>query len=324
MKVWESSESMASTEFRSDEVGEPWLGNIVENRITQLALLETLKRFDNIDLICPAKVQTIDYSPGSSLIQLQDGRELVARLLVGADGGESRVRQAAGIGIRKWDYNQHALVASVVTDYPQQDITWQQFTPTGPLAFLPLTGNQGSLVWYNTPDEVKRLLSLSEADFLQELHKTFPDCLGQINQVLERGFFPLRRQHALTYVQDGVVLAGDAAHMIHPLAGQGVNIGFMDAAMLAEVLLDVQDQGDAFYSQVTLARYEQARRNQNLLMMQSMDMFYRVFSNDLLPLKLIRNLGLGLAERLPFAKPRVTRFAMGLEGPVPELARRAV
>lgn len=324
MKVWESSESIASTEFRSDEVGEPWLGNIVENRITQLALLETLKRFDNIDLICPAKVAAIDYSPGSSLVQLEGGRELVARLLIGADGGESRVRQAAGIGIHKWDYNQHALVASVVTDYPQQDITWQQFTPTGPLAFLPLTGNQGSVVWYNTPDEVKRLLSLSDADFLQELHQTFPDCLGQINQVLERGFFPLRRQHALTYVQDGVALAGDAAHMIHPLAGQGVNIGFMDAAMLAEVLLAVQDQGDAFYSQETLARYEQARRNQNLLMMQSMDMFYRVFSNDLLPLKFIRNIGLGLAERLPFAKPRVTRFAMGLEGPVPELARRAV
>ncbi len=112
--------------------------------------------------------------------------------------------------------------------------------------------------------------------------------------------------------------------MIHPLAGQGVNIGFMDAAMLAEVLLGVQDQGDAFYSQTTLIRYEQARRKQNLLMMQSMDMFYRMFSNDLLPLKLIRNVGLGLAERLPFAKPRVTRFAMGLEGPVPELARRAV
>lgn len=321
MKVWEASESKA-TLFDSDQIGEAHLGHIVENRITQLALLETLKQHSNIDLICPARTESVDYSSGSSLVQLEGGRELIARLLIGADGGESRVRQAAGIGITKWDYDQQALVASVVTAYPQQDITWQQFKPSGPLAFLPLSGNHASLVWYNSADEIKRLMALSDEAFLNEVQREFPACVGQIDQLLTRGFFPLKRQHAQTYVAEGVALAGDSAHMIHPLAGQGVNIGFMDVAMLAEVLLDAQEQGDRFYSIETLKKYEKARRHQNLLMMQTMDAFYHLFSNSNLPLKLLRNVGLGLADRLPFAKPHVTRFAMGLEGPVPSLAKR--
>lgn len=322
MKVWESNEKLAATEFDAQQIGEAYLGHIVENRVTQLALLERLQAFENIDLICPAQPVSIDYAPGASLIQLDDGRELVARLLIGADGGDSRVRQAAGIGVVKWDYGQHALIASVRTGYPQQDITWQQFTPTGPLAFLPLTGAHGSLVWYNSPNEVKRLLALSDTAFISELTRTFPECLGRIDSILERGFFPLRRQHAQAYVAEGVALAGDAAHMIHPLAGQGVNIGFMDAAALAQRLLEARRQGQCFYSLEVLQGYEQERRKQNLLMMQTMDFFYRVFSNNVLPLKLLRNLGLGLAERLPLAKPHVTRLAMGIEGAVPELARR--
>ncbi len=321
MKVWETSEATA-TLFDSDQIGENHLGHIVENRITQLALLETLKQHSNVDLICPAKTRRVDYSAGSSIVELEDGREIIGRLLIGADGGESRVRQAAGIGITKWDYNQQALVASVVTSYPQQDITWQQFTPTGPLAFLPLSGYHASLVWYNTPDQVKRLMALSDKAFLDAVQQTFPKSIGQIDQLLERGFFPLRRQHAQAYVAEGVALAGDSAHMIHPLAGQGVNIGFMDVAMLAEVLLEAEAQGEAFYSLDTLKKYEQARRKQNLLMMQTMDAFYHVFSNNNLPLKLLRNIGLGVADKLPFAKPHVTRFAMGIEGLVPNLAKR--
>lgn len=321
MKVWESSEARAATEFNSDGVDYPYLGHIVENRIIQLALLETLTTFDNIDLICPAQTESIDYSPGASVVRLKDGTELVGRLLVAADGGESRVRQAAGIGVHKWDYEQYALVASVVTAYPQQDITWQQFTATGPLAFLPLPGPHASLVWYNTPAEVKRLMAASDAQFMAELKQRFPDTLGEIDQLLERGFFPLRRQHAQQYVAEGVALAGDAAHMIHPLAGQGVNIGLLDAAALAETILKAQRAGEDFTSLSVLRDYEKQRRKHNLLMMQLMDMFYRVFSNEILPLKLVRNLGLGLAERVSPAKNRVMRFAMGLEGPLPALAR---
>lgn len=321
MKVWESDEQRAATEFNSDDISEPYLGHIVENRIIQLALLERMAAFENVDLICPAKTVSIDYSPGASVVTLEGGTEVVGRLLVAADGGESRIRQAAGIGVRKWDYEQNALVASVITDYPQQDITWQQFTATGPLAFLPLPGPHASLVWYNTPQNVKRLMALPVNQFMDELIETFPESLGKIDTLLERGFFPLRRQHALEYAKEGVVLAGDAAHMIHPLAGQGVNIGMLDAAALAETILLAQRKGKDITSLEVLKEYEKQRRNHNLVMMQTMDLFYRVFSNDNMPLKVMRNIGLGLAERVTPAKNKVMRFAMGLEGPLPALAK---
>ncbi|WP_299176592.1 UbiH/UbiF/VisC/COQ6 family ubiquinone biosynthesis hydroxylase [uncultured Neptuniibacter sp.] len=321
MKVWETSEENAATEFVSDHIGHEYLGHIVENRVIQLSLLERIKTFENIDLICPAGVQEIDYAPGSSLIRLSNDREIVAKLMIAADGGESKVRQAAGIGVTKWDYEQAALVASVTTAYPQQDITWQQFTPTGPLAFLPLSGAHASLVWYNTPDNVRRLMGLDSDQFMQELQTAFPPALGKIDQLLERGFFPLRRQHAHQYVLEGVALAGDSAHMIHPLAGQGVNIGLLDAAALAEVIMSAARLGEDITETQLLKEYEKQRRQHNLLMMQTMDTFYRVFSNKSMPLKLLRNIGLGVAGRVAPAKNRVMEFAMGLEGPLPALAR---
>jgi len=162
---------------------------------------------------------------------------------------------------------------------------------------------------------------LGEAEFINAVVDAFPDRLGPIDALLERGAFPLKRQHASQYVKEGVVLAGDAAHMINPLAGQGVNIGLLDAAALAEVILTGHREGLDISDLSLLQRYEQQRRNHNLMMMQLMDGFYRVFSNDLLPLKLLRNLGLGAAERLTPAKNRVMRFAMGLEGRLPALAR---
>ncbi|WP_415891683.1 UbiH/UbiF/VisC/COQ6 family ubiquinone biosynthesis hydroxylase [Neptuniibacter sp. PT8_73] len=321
MKVWEASEEKASTEFVSDNIGRDHLGHIVENRVIQLALLERLQTFENVDLICPAEVEAIDYSPGSSIVRLKDDREIIGRLLIAADGGESRVRQAAGIGVTRWDYEQHALVASVTTKFAQEDITWQQFTPTGPLAFLPLSGNNASLVWYNTPDNVKRLLAQDDESFMQELKSTFPDALGEIDQLLSRGAFPLRRQHAQEYVLEGLALAGDAAHMIHPLAGQGVNIGLLDAAALSEVILAAANTGEDITELASLKEYEKQRRKHNLLMMQTMDAFYRVFSNQNGPLKVLRNIGLGLAGRVTPAKNKVMQFAMGLEGPLPEMAK---
>ncbi len=321
MKVWESSAQQGATEFNAAESGYSHLGHIVENRIVQLALLERVRQLDNVDLISPARTRRIDYSPGATLVELESGEQVVGRLVVAADGGDSMVRQAAGIGVTKWDYHQQALVAGVTTAYGQEDITWQQFTPTGPLAFLPLSGHNASLVWYNTPNEVKRLRALPDDLFLEQLHARFPAELGQITAIQGRSSFPLRRQHAQKYALEGLVLVGDAAHMIHPLAGQGVNIGLLDAAALAEVLLAAYAQGEAIESLATLKRYQEQRRRHNLLMMQVMDGFYHVFSNDIAPLKLVRNLGLGLAGRLPPARKRVMEFAMGIRGAVPELAR---
>ena len=319
MRVWETA---GDTEFCSDDINYPELGYIVENRITQLALLDRLQEFDNIELICPSTITKINYAIGEdSLLELEDGRQLSAKVLVAADGGQSRVRQIVGLGVTSWDYKQHALVIYIETAYGQQDITWQRFLPSGPQAFLPLTGHYGSIVWYNSPDEVRRLKSLSYDALKDELVHAFPDCLGQVHAVLAVGSFPLKRQHAQNYVKPGVVLVGDAAHMINPLAGQGVNIGLLDAAALGDVLIDAAKKGLALGDISVLRRYEQMRRNENLKMMTVMDVFYQVFSNEILPLKLIRNLGLGLAERLLPAKNKVMRSAMGLEGKLPKLAR---
>jgi len=319
MRVWETA---GDTEFNSDDINYPELGFIVENRITQLALLERLVEFDNIELIAPAAIKKINYSGSEqTVLELEDGSELQTRLLVAADGGNSRVRQTVGLGVNSWDYKQHAMVIYIETEYGQQDITWQRFVSSGPQAFLPLTGHYGSIVWYNSADEVRRLKTLSNEDLITELTATFPDCLGKVKQVLGVASFPLKRQHAQQYVKPGVVLVGDAAHMINPLAGQGVNIGLLDAAALGEVLIDAHVKGESIDDITVLKRYEKMRRNENLRMMTVMDAFYRVFSNEVFPVKFFRNLGLGLAERILPAKNKVMRMAMGLEGNLPKLAR---
>jgi 2-octaprenyl-3-methyl-6-methoxy-1,4-benzoquinol hydroxylase len=318
MRVWEDR---GDVEFRSEDIDEPLLGYIVENRVIQLALMDRLKDFSNVDFLCPVKTQSIDYRQEGSTICLEDGRVLTARLLVAADGGFSRVRQAAGMGVHTWDYAQHALALTVETAYPQQDITWQRFTPTGPLAFLPLDGPNASLVWYHGPDEVKRLKALPDEDLLRELTAAFPAALGEIKRIAARGSFPLRRQHAQNYVKEGAALIGDAAHMIHPLAGQGVNIGLLDAAALAQVLIAAKKAGKDIGALQTLREFEKMRRHNNLAMMTAMDLFYRVFGVANLPVKLFRNLGLGLAERLTPAKKLAMKYAMGLGGQLPRLAR---
>jgi len=318
MRVWETA---GDTEFNSEAIAYDELGFIVENRVTQLALLQTVQTFSNVEFLCPTTIKRLDYSVGKVSVELDDGNILSAKVVVGADGGQSRLRQTVGIGVNSWDYQQHAMVINVETDYAQQDITWQRFVPTGPQAFLPLTGQYGSIVWYNTPDEVKRLKALSEADLLAELTVTFPECLGKINKILGVASFPLKRQHAQAYVKQGVVLVGDAAHMINPLAGQGVNIGLLDAAMLAEVLIEAHNKGKNIANIEVLKRYERLRRHENLKMMTVMDLFYRLFSNTHKPVKLLRNLGLGLAERITPLKNKVMRGAMGLEGRLPKLAK---
>ena len=319
MRVWETA---GDTEFCSDDIKYPQLGYIVENRIIQLALLERLADFDNISLISPAVINKISYSIGKPTeISLDDGRELSTKLLVAADGGQSRVRQAVGLGVTSWDYQQHALVIYIETEYGQQDITWQRFVPSGPQAFLPLPGHFGSIVWYQSPDEVSRLKALSLEALKAELMAAFPSEIGQVRQILAAASFPLKRQHAQAYVKPGVALVGDAAHMINPLAGQGVNIGLLDAAALGEVLVDAVKQGKEPGDLSVLKRYESMRRTENLKMMTVMDIFYQVFSNEILPIKIIRNLGLGLAERLLPAKNKMMRMAMGLDGKLPKLAK---
>ena len=320
MRVWDAA-GFGDTRFDSRDIGEPVLGHIVENRILQLALWRAAEGLDGLHWHCPARLQTLDVGADSVLAVLDDGQHIRTRLAVGADGAHSRLRELAHIGVTSWDYDVEALVATIKTHAPQQDSTWQRFTPSGPQALLPLPGQHASLVWYHAPDEVARLLTLDEAEFLAELLRTFPRELGGVEAVLGRGSFKLTRRHAQVYAKPRLVLAGDAAHTINPLAGQGVNLGFMDVAALLETLLAARARNQDIGALHVLQSYERKRRGENLLMQSGMDVFHHLFKPARGALPLLRNALLRLANDVPLLKRSLTRRATGREGDLPGIAR---
>ncbi|MEW5973215.1 MAG: UbiH/UbiF/VisC/COQ6 family ubiquinone biosynthesis hydroxylase [Pseudomonadota bacterium] len=320
MRVWDR-EGPGETHFDSRDIGEPALGHIVENRLIQLALWQAAEGLDTVHWHCPARLEDLRIEAEEVVARLSDGAIVHARLVVGADGARSRLRELAHIGLTSWDYDVEALVATVRTVAPQQDITWQRFTPSGPQALLPLPGPHASLVWYTAPDEVARLKALDEDAFLDELLRTFPHELGGIEALLERGSFQLTRRHAQVYAKPRLVLAGDAAHTIHPLAGQGVNLGFMDAAALAETLLEARARNEDIGALHVLQRYERQRRGENLLMQTAMDAFHHLFKPARGPLPWLRGLALRVANDLSPLRRLLTRRATGRAGDLPRSAR---
>lgn len=304
LETWEHPE--CRTRFNAEDVNLPQLGYIVENRLIQLGLWEQFEQQSSLSLFCPDKLKSIEFGVEENQIALESGIELTAKWVIGADGANSIVRQQANIGITAWDYRQHCMLINVETEHPQQDITWQQFTPSGPRSFLPLCGNQGSLVWYDSPKRIKQLMNMSHVQLRNEIVSVFPRELGDI-KVLQTGSFPLTRRHAQQYHKNGCVLVGDSAHTINPLAGQGVNLGFKDVA----VLLDIT-AGQADLTTDLLRKYERCRRGDNLLMQSGMDFFYKTFSNDLMPLKMVRNAVLKVAENSGPIKQKVLKYALGL------------
>ncbi|KHT63669.1 2-octaprenyl-3-methyl-6-methoxy-1,4-benzoquinol hydroxylase [Photobacterium gaetbulicola] len=306
LETWEHPE--CRTRFSAEQMHLERLGYIVENRVIQLALWQQFELYPNLLLKCPAKMATATATGSGYEITLEDGSLLHATLLVGADGAQSRVRQQAGIGITAWDYRQHCMLINVETALPQQDITWQMFTPHGPRSFLPLPGHQGSLVWYDSPARIQQLSAMSPEQLEAQVVAHFPAEVGEI-KVLGHGSFPLTRRHAQHYCKPGIVLLGDAAHTINPLAGQGVNLGFKDVDVL---LHEIEKAGQDWSKVGVLKAYERRRRPDNLLMQSGMDFFYTTFSNNLLPLKLVRNAGLKLAEQAGPIKQKVLKYAMGM------------
>lgn len=314
-------EAGGETLFDCAEVAEPQLGHIIENRVIQLALVERLKQFDNIDWMCPASIQRMQHEGDVVRVTLGDGQVVTTRLLVGADGARSQVREQMGIALDEQSYEHCALVATVETALPQQDVTWQRFMPTGPQAFLPLLGHRASMVWYHDADEIARLQDLDEEAFLSEMQAAFPSQLGGLNRLIERGSFPLVRRHAKQYVKPRVALVGDAAHTIHPLAGQGVNLGLMDAACLAEVLLQDRGRRADPGRMLTLRRYERWRRGEVTAMMLLMQGFQDAFKPQPKPFQWVRSAMMNVTERNVLLKSTIVRYAMGTRGDLPLLAK---
>ncbi|WP_154124010.1 2-octaprenyl-3-methyl-6-methoxy-1,4-benzoquinol hydroxylase [Grimontia hollisae] len=306
LETWEHPE--CRIRFSADSMDLQQLGFIVENRILQLALWHACEAQENLDIFCPGNIVAMRPENHGHSVELDDGSILYGHWLVGADGANSRVRDYANIGVTAWDYRQHCMLVNVKTELPQQDITWQWFTPEGPRSFLPLPGHQGSLVWYDSPARINALCAMSPTALRDEILTHFPRELGDI-EVLQQGAFPLTRRHAQRYYNQQIVLLGDAAHTINPLAGQGVNLGFKDVDALLDV---VADAGVEWANNGVLAAYERKRKPDNLIMQTGMDVFYGGFSNDIAPLKLLRNVGLKLAENSGLVKRQVLKYAMGL------------
>ncbi len=324
MHVWDGL-GTGEIHFSASAVHADVLGHIVENRVIQDALLECLQDQDRITLLGAARLEGLQREDGGWRLVLDSGDELHAPLVVAADGAHSAVRRLAGCQTREWDYLHHAIVTSVRCAEPHRRTAWQRFTEEGPLAFLPLLRGDDehwcSIVWSTTPERASALMALDDAAFSVALGRAFEERLGPVTAVDPRLCIPLRQRHAKRYVQGGLALIGDAAHTIHPLAGQGVNLGFLDAATLAEVLLDARARGETLAEERVLGRFERQRMPQNLAMMAAMEGFERLFQSDSLLLRWLRNAGLRQVEQLPAAKALFVRQALGLSGPLPKLAR---
>ena len=314
MHVWDAGGD-GVIHFDSADIGEPDLGHIIENRVIVKALHTCLAEQQNVTPYWPVQPKAMTLSETEASLILEDGTELQAGLLVGADGAHSWVRRQAGISVKGWDYDQVALVTWVKPEQFHQETAWQRFLTTGPLAFLPLTEGYCSIVWSTSPEHAAQLQAMEADRFTLELQVAFENKLGAIESVGPRAMFPLRSFETQHYILPRLALVGDAAHTIHPLAGQGVNLGLADMASLLQVLTEAQQQQRDIGIENTLRRYERWRRADNRSMLIAMDGFKRLFSTDQSSLRLVRNLGLKLTDHLLPLKRLIMQQALGKDIP---------
>jgi 2-octaprenyl-6-methoxyphenol hydroxylase len=300
-------------------------GAIVENRAIRRALLARLAELPQVSVIAPARVAGMKQGPVSVTATLEDGTVVNASLVVAADGARSALRGAAGIGVAEFAYAQTGIVCTVSHDLPHEGVAHEHFLPAGPFAMLPMTDHEGlhrsSIVWTERRDLAPAMLALDDDGFSAEIERRFGDSLGRIHVLGRRWSYPLRLLHAQSYVAARLALIGDAAHAIHPIAGQGLNLGLRDVAALAEVLADAHRLGLDLGTADVLADYQRWRRFDTLLLIAVTDSLNRLFSTDIAPLRLLRDLGLGAVNRLPPVKRLLMRHAMGASGPRPRLLR---
>lgn len=319
MDVWDG-EGTGAIHFHAEQVNQPALGHIVENGLLQSALLYVLQAHRNVHIYSPARVEDFVRRDQQIAIHfnnqgVDDQRELICDLLVGADGAQSRVREWAGINTREWDYGHTAIVATVATERPHDATARQVFRREGPLALLPLLTASGdqhfcSIVWSTQPEEAAELLALDDTGFAAALGRAFEHRLGAIIAVSQRHSFPLRARHAIDYTQPGVALIGDAAHTIHPLAGQGINLGFLDAQALADEIRRAVKRGLSPADPQVLARYQRQRKGDNWAVLSAMEGFKRLFGTTALLPRLLRNTGMNWVDRIDPLKRLLIRQAM--------------
>lgn len=307
--------------YDHDDVGEDPFGWIIENRMVRRALARRAAEIDTLDLIAPVSIERIDRDARCARAVLSDGRRLVAPLAIAADGKFSRQREAAGIRTSGWRYRQTSIVCTVRHELPHNGVAVELFLPGGPFAMLPMTDDRCNIVWSEDIAVAEQLLALDETAFLEELRGRFGDWLGVVELAGPRFSHPLSLSQAERYTDERLALVGDAAHAIHPIAGQGLNMGLRDTAAMAEVLVEAARVGLDFGSQPVLDRYERWRRFDNVLLAAVTDGLTRLFSNDIPPVRLARDIGLAAVNRLPPAKHFLMRHAMGMVGDLPRLVR---
>ncbi|MDD9155038.1 FAD-dependent 2-octaprenylphenol hydroxylase [Aliivibrio sp. S4TY2] len=321
MTVWEQ-DSFARIDFEAEQIAQRNLGHIVENRVIQLSLLDMVSKQENVTLLAPERCSSIMFGESEAWLTLESGKAITAKLVVGADGANSWLRNQVNIPLTHWDYGHSALVANIRTVENHTETARQIFRPEGPLAFLPLgESNLSSIVWSLDPLNAENLVSMPEDEFNKQLTAAFDNQLGLCRVEGERQVFSLKMRYAKDFVKDRVVLVGDAAHTIHPLAGQGVNLGLADAAALAETIIELHQEGKDIGLKTNLRPFERWRKAEAAQMIASMQSFKVLFSGSNPIKKLVRGIGMSLTNEVTPVKDECLKRALGLSGRQPKMAQ---
>jgi len=310
LHVW-NEDANNKLSFDSADTGEAYLGHIVENRRVQQALHQALAYRRSVELKLGISLETLTIEKDKASITTSDKKTITTKLIIGADGARSKVRDLSNISTNGWSYQQQAIIANVKTEKPHQQCGWQRFLATGPLALLPLADGRCSIVWSAQDAYANELMAMDKETFASEMTTALQNELGQITLDSERAAFPLKAQHANNYVAPRIALIGDAAHSIHPLAGQGVNLGLLDAACLAEIINTALENKRDIGREQTLKKYQRARKTSNLAMLTATDGLNKLFSNNNDLLNWARNTGFATVNAMPKTTSLFMRLAAG-------------